>query len=111
MKIIIYAVISIDPDKRFSLLKALDRGIDDVREQTGCVRYDWAADGSDTGQINVYEEWEDARALDGHFAGSNFAKIVESIGQHGINSMSAKKYSIAQEGPVFGADGKPTSSF
>ena len=111
MKIIITATIFIHSDKRGVLLDELSSDILKVRKQTGCVRYEWAADGVDETQINVLEEWEDTAAVDGHFAGDNFAKIVGIIGTHDILSMSAKKYGISKEAPVFNAQGKPSSSF
>ena len=111
MKIIITATIFIHSDNRGVLLDELSSDILKVRKQTGCVRYEWAADGVDETQINVLEEWEDAAAVDGHFAGDNFAKIVGIIGSYDIVSMSAKKYGISKEAPVFNAQGKPSSSF
>ena len=111
MKIIITATLFIDADKRGALLEELTSDILKVRKQIGCVRYEWAADGADETQINVLEEWEDAAAVDGHFAGENFAKIVGIIGAHDIISMSAKKYGISKEAPVFNEQGKPSSSF
>lgn len=111
MKIIITATLFIHTDKRDALLGELAPYIQDVRKQTGCVKYEWAADACDTTQINVLEEWEDASAVDGHFAGDNFKKIVSLIGTHDIIDMSAKKYGITKEGPVFNAEGKPSSAF
>ena len=111
MKIIITAIMTIASDKRQHLLGALKADILKVRKQTGCIRYNWSADGGDPELINVIEEWADESAVDGHFAGENFAKIVGIIGQYDIINMSAKKYGISHEGPVFNAEGKPTSDF
>ena len=111
MKIIITATLFINADKRISLLDELTPHILKVRKQTGCIRYEWAADGSDETQVNVLEEWEGASALDGHFAGANFATIVSVIGAYDIISMSARKYGIAKESPVFNSEGKPSSEF
>ena len=111
MKIIITATLFINTDKRSVLLDQLTPDILKVRKQTGCVRYEWAADGADETQINVLEEWEDAPALDGHFAGENFAKIVGIIGTDDIIIMSARKYGFSNEAPVFNTQGKPSSSF
>lgn len=111
MKIMITATLFINSDKRINLLDELTPNILKVREQTGCLRYEWAADGSDETQVNVLEEWEDASALDGHFGGANFAAIVGIIGTYDIISMTARKYAIAKEGPVFNSEGNPSSDF
>ena len=111
MKIIITALMSIAPDQRLILLEDLNPHIRKVRKQTGCIRYDWAAESCNPGEINVLEEWADANAVDRHFAGENFANIVGLIGKYDIIDMSAKKYGISHEGPVFNAEGKPSSDF
>ena len=75
MKFIIYAEIDTEDERREGLLKALAPLIDRVRAQTGCVKYDWSADSSNDGRINVYEEWENEAALANHFAGNNYKEM------------------------------------
>ena len=111
MKFIIYAEIDIEGEKRAGLLKDLALLIDKVRLQTGCVKYDWCADSSNDGRINVYEEWEDKAALAAHFAGDNFKAIGAKINTHGILGASARKFTIHQEGPVFNESGSASVEF
>lgn len=111
MKFIIYAEIDVKPDTRQNLLSALGPLIEKIRVQTGCVKYDWSADSSDTQRINVYEEWTDEAALAAHFAGDNYKAMGLSIREHGILGAKARKFSINQEGPVFDDTGTASVKF
>ncbi len=111
MKFIIYAEIDIEDEKRAGLLEALTPLIDKVRAQTGCVRYDWGADISNNGRINVYEEWQNEAALSAHFAGDNFKAMGAKIGEHGVLGAKARKFFINQEASVFDESGKPSVKF
>ncbi|MEO9970729.1 MAG: putative quinol monooxygenase [Hyphomonadaceae bacterium] len=111
MKVIIAAQIKVSADKRENALSAAAKVIEKIIMQTGCVRYDWAADCSDPELITVFEEWEDQSALDQHFAGPNFAKMNALLGEVGVLGAAAKKYAVEREASVFGADGSPSSSF
>lgn len=111
MKIVIYAIITVQPERRQGLLDLLQDWLPRVHKQQGCLRYDWSADGFIDNQILVYEEWEDKSALDNHFAGENFASIGKVIGEYGVLGASARKFAIGKEGPVFNTDGAATSDF
>ena len=111
MKIIIYAIILVDTDKRDLLLSDLSFLISEVRKQKGCLRYDWASDSSNVQQINIFEEWEDKSAVEEHFAGANFSKISTKVGEFKAQGMSARKFSISKEDAVFNQNGKPSSTF
>ena len=111
MKIIIYAVINVEAEKREGLLNRLQSYLPAVHAQEGCIRYDWAADSATTTQVNVYEEWESEAALEAHFAGKNFAAIGKALGEIGTLGASAKKFRVDSEAGVFNADGVPTTVF
>lgn len=111
MKFIIYAEIDVEADTRADLIETLGTLIDKIRTQTGCVKYDWSADGSNDKRINVYEEWADEDALTAHFAGENYKTMGLCIREHGILGAKARKFSINQEGPVFDETGTASVKF
>ena len=111
MKFIIYAEIDVEADTRTDLIETLGTLIDTIRTQTGCIKYDWNADGSDGKRINVYEEWADEAALAAHFAGENYKAMGLRIREHGILGAKARKFSIDQEGPVFDNTGTASVKF
>jgi len=94
MKIIIYALIEVEAEKRAGLLSLLQSYLPKVHAQEGCIRYDWAADSKIPTQINVYEEWESEAALDA-----------------GLLGASAKKFRVDAEAGVFNADGVASTAF
>lgn len=111
MKVIIYALIEVEADKRAGLLSLLQSYLPKVHAQTGCIRYDWAADSKISTQVNVYEEWESEAALDAHFAGKNFAAIGKAIAEFGVLGASARKFRVEAEAGVFNADGAASTVF
>jgi len=111
MKFIIYAEIDMPDQKRADFLEAIAPLIDKVRKQMGCVKYDWNMDYSNKGRIHVYEEWEDEAALAAHFAGENFKSMGAKVGEYGVLSAKARKFSINQEGAVFDENGAPSVEF
>ena len=111
MKIIIYAIIKIEPDRRQGFLDLLQDWLPKVHKQKGCLRYDWAADSFMDSQILVFEEWEDKAAADSHFAGENFASISKLVGEYGVLGASARKFAIDKEDDVFNSNGVATTKF
>lgn len=111
MKLIIYAEIDTQNERRADLLNELNPLIAKIRMQTGCVRYDWSADSSNAGRINVYEEWENKLSLIAHFTGENFKAISTKISEHGVLGAKARKFSINQEAPVFDETGSASADF
>ena len=111
MKFIIYAEIDLQPERRDELLNAVAPLLQKIRAQTGCIKYDWNADSSDDGRVNVYEEWENEAALAAHFTGDNYKAMGSKIQEHGILGAKARKFSINQEGPVFDENRMPSVKF
>ena len=110
-KIVISAQIDVDHAGREAALLGARSWIDGALGQPGCIHYDWSADLDNPARINVFEEWESAEALAGHFAGSQFAGMVAHLGQSGLQSVGSRKYRVDTEGPVYNAEGKPTPLF
>ena len=111
MKIIIYALIEVEAEKRAGLLGLLQSYLPKVHAQEGCIRYDWAADSKVATQINVYEEWASEAALKAHFAGKNFTAIGKALGEYGVLGASARKFRIDAEAGVFNANGVASTAF
>ena len=110
-KIVISAQIDLDPAQREAALKSARQWIDGALSQPGCIHYDWSADLDNPARVNVFEEWESEDSLAAHFAGPHYAGMLGHIGQYGLTSAVSRKYRVDAEGPVYGADGKPTEKF
>lgn len=110
-KIVISAQIDLDPARREAALKSARQWIDGALSQPGCIHYDWSADLDNPARVNVFEEWESEDSLAAHFAGPHYAGMLGHIGQFGLTNAVSRKYRVDAEGPVYGADGKPTEKF
>jgi len=110
-KIVIAAQIDLDPAKRAEALSSAKPHIDAALAQTGCIAYDWSADGNNPARVNVFEEWESEEALAYHFANQAYAGMRDHIGQFGLTGAASKKYRVDAEGPVYNAEGQATESF
>ena len=110
-KIVISAQIDLDPAQREAALKAARQWIDGALSQPGCIHYDWSADLDNPARVNVFEEWESEDSLAAHFAGPQYAGMLGHIGQFGLTNAVSRKYRVDAEGPVYGANGKPTEKF
>ena len=110
-KIVISAQIDLDPAQREAALKSARQWIDGALSQPGCIHYDWSADLDNPARVNVFEEWESEASLAAHFAGPQYAGMLGHIGQFGLTNAVSRKYRVDAEGPVYGADGKPTEKF
>ena len=110
-KIVISAQIDVDPAGRDAALRSAQPWIDGALAQPGCIHYDWSADLNAPSRINVFEEWESAEALAGHFAGIQIAGMVAHLRQSGLQNVVGRKYRVDAEGPVNDAEGNPTPVF
>ena len=110
-KIVISAQIDLDPARREAALKSARQWIDGALSQPGCIHYDWSADLDNPARVNVFEEWESEDSLAAHFAGPQYAGMLGHVGQFGLTNAVSRKYRVDAEGPVYGADGKPTEKF
>lgn len=110
-KILIAAQIDLDPARRDQALRAGQPWIDGALAQPGCLHYAWSADLHNPARVNVFEAWESEAALAAHFAGPQYAGMLQHIGASGLKAATSRKYRVDAEGPVYNADGKPTPAF
>lgn len=110
-KIVIWAQIDVEPAGREAALKNARPWIAGALGEPGCIHYNWSADLDNPARINVFEEWESAEALAGHFAGIQIAGMVAHLRQSGLQNVVGRKYRVDAEGPVNDAEGNPTPVF
>lgn len=80
MKILIQAVIDIDPETRGEALAGARGWIEGALAQPGCLAYDWTADPQVATRIHVFEEWDGEAALAAHLAGPQYRGMLGHIG-------------------------------
>lgn len=75
-------------------------------EEPGCLMYCFGPDPVVPNEIQVYELWTDADALEAHFSHPNYGAMVQAL--HGVGGFveSVNRLYVADDrGPVYGDDG------
>ena len=80
-------------------------------EEPGCLAYCFGIDPVEPTRIQVFEQWEDAAALDAHFVHPNYTNMRTFLHGAGLVQSSAEKYRIDAVAPVYNADRKATAEF
>ena len=111
MKILIQAVIDIDPETRGEALASAREWIGGALAQAGCLAYAWTLDPHVTTRIHVFEEWDGEAALAAHLAGPQYRGMLGHIGAFGVRSSSSRKFGVSREGPVYNSHGVASAAF
>ncbi len=99
MKILIQAVIDIDPETRGEALAGARGWIEGALAQPGCLAYDWTADPHVATRIHVFEEWDGEAALAAHLAGPQYRGMLGHIGAFSVRASSSRKFTAWQAPP------------
>ena len=111
MKILIRAVIKLDPEQRDQALSSAASLIQLALEEPGCLAYTWGADMAHGDTIHVFEEWENEEALAAHFTAPSFFGMSEHLAKHGLLGAEAKKYLVEKESGIYDGEGNPRADF
>jgi quinol monooxygenase YgiN len=111
MKILIQAVIEVDPETRGEALADARGWIEGALEQPGCLAYAWTLDPHDATHIHVFEEWGSEEALSAHLAGPQYRGMLTHIGAFGVRASSSRKFAVSREGPVYNSHGVASAAF
>jgi quinol monooxygenase YgiN len=71
-----------------------------TRQEPGCRAYAFYQDIETPARIRVFEEWDDAAALQHHFETPHFQRFIEVIGGIRILSREVKRYDVSAVGEV-----------
>jgi quinol monooxygenase YgiN len=111
MKIVVQAVVDLDPARRAEALATAQPWIEGALSQHGCLAYSWCADPHRADRIHVFEEWDSAAALAKHLAGPKYQGMLGHVSSFGITAAVSRKFEVAREGPVYNTQGAATAEF
>ena len=103
--------VDVDPARRDAALAAGRPHMAATRAWPGCLDYVWSADPLNPARIYIYERWENATALESHFAGPHYRAMRDAIAAHGIRGLEVFKYEPARRGAVYDPKGVPRADF
>lgn len=96
MKILIQAVIDIDPETRGEALASAREWIGGALAQAGCLAYAWTLDPHVTTRIHVFEEWDGEAALAAHLAGPQYRGMLGHMGAFGVRASSSRIFAVSR---------------
>lgn len=71
-----------------------------TREEPGCLSYAFFTDIESPTRIRVFEEWENAEALERHFRAPHMATFREALAGVEIRSREVKRYEVSAVSPM-----------
>lgn len=111
MRIVISATIDLVPEARDRALREAQKFIQGTQHEPGCIEYTWTPSFTQPGRIHVFEEWEDASSLRGHFDSEHYASMRDHLRATGIVAATNRKYLVSAFAPVYGKDGNARTDF
>jgi len=111
MKILVRAVIKVDPKKRTSALSEATDLIKQALAEPGCLAYNWSADPQDPSAIHVFEEWQNQGDFALHLKAPSFFGISELLSNQGLIDAQARKFLIQAEDAIYDSSGSPSARF
>ena len=92
--LIIAGSITTEPEGRQRFLDAVQPMVTATLAEPGCREYAFTADPNDATRIMLYELWDDAAALAGHFASDHMAAWQQTRTTLPVTGTDLKKYTI-----------------
>ncbi|SDM42189.1 Quinol monooxygenase YgiN [Oryzisolibacter propanilivorax] len=83
-----------------SALPAMLAMVQASRAEPGCLQYSYAQDLFDPGLIHVQERWQDAQALEAHFASPHIARWRAAWPALGIGERDLRRYEVGAAQPT-----------
>lgn len=80
--IAMYATLPIDADSRDEALDLVRELAEESREEPGVIDYRPATDVDDPDTIRIFEQYEDASAVDDHMSSDHFESFQAEIAAH-----------------------------
>lgn len=98
--LIVAGEITCEAGSRDRCLAAVAPMVAATRQEVGCRSYVFSPDTDDEALIHLYELWDDADALAGHFASTHMAEWNKVKATLPFTGMSIMKYTIADSEPL-----------
>jgi quinol monooxygenase YgiN len=99
--IIITGRVQVHPDHRDAAVTAAQ----DMRTQTldepGCIDYRFWSATDDPNAILLFEQWEQASALDAHLASPHMVTFLTDIATAVDGPLEVTRYEVSDHGPLF----------
>lgn len=72
----------------------------ETRQEPGCISYGFYADIENPLRLRIYEEWENAEALERHFTMPHMVRFAEGMSDIEVTSMDISKFEAGERSPI-----------
>lgn len=100
--IVVSGEIEIHAGDREAALAAIRPMVEATRQEPGCRTYAVYESVEAANRFRIFEEWDSAEALAGHFQSAHMAAFNAALGSVKVTGMDVKQYEIASVGPIGG---------
>lgn len=94
MTIVQYAIIPVDPESREEAIEALTDLGEQSRAESGVVDYRVTTDVDDEHTVRIFEEYEDADAVDAHMNSDHFQAFQSKVPEFAAGAVELYKYDV-----------------
>ena len=100
--LVVSGEIEIAAADREEALAAIGPMVEATRLEPGCRSYAFYESVEAQNRFRIFEEWDDADALEAHFASPHMATFGAALGRLTVLAMDVKRYEVTTVGPVRG---------
>lgn len=100
--LVVSGEIEIAAADREKALAAIAPMVEATRREAGCQSYAFYESVEAPNRFRIFEEWDDAAALEAHFASAHMAIFQGVLGGLKVLAMDVKRYEVTKVGPVRG---------
>ncbi len=98
--LVVAGYVRIDKDHLPGAVLAARKMMEETRKEPGCISYSFAMDLLDDSVIRIFEEWDDAQALQAHFQTKHMAEFRKTLAGLNLQEMSMRRYEVTGVGPL-----------
>lgn len=99
------------PESRAEALRLMKDMVRLCRQEHGCMSYEYFEGVTDTNQVILLQEWENADCLQGHYQTDHMEEFLDKLGKCLESPITTRSY-VSQDEPAaasISADELPTS--
>ena len=95
--IVVSGTLNLNPEKAQRALEVTGDLVAETLKESGNVTYEYWQDPADAGRWRVFEEWQDAAALDAHLTTPHMTAFMVAAGELEISAVDISRYEVSEK--------------
>jgi len=97
--LVVAGTITFDPAHQEAMIAAARVVTEATRAEAGCISYEFFADITEAGRLQLFEEWEEEHQLLAHFETPHLKEFYRELQAADVRSRDITRYHIASHRP------------